>query len=364
MKFKLSGTIDWFIYIIPFLLVAISLVLIYSLTYVYPDKGLFTGQAFFILIGFLLAAFLSFLDYRNLKGLSWIIYVLGILSLMAVIFWGKNMYGAKRWLDFGFFQLQPSEFFRLIIAIILAKLFSDQEENGVKLKTIILGCILTVIPIFLIMKQPDFGTAIIIFMGATSIFLTAKISKKYLLSLVGMITASAPLIWIFLKDYQRERIYSFLNPSLDPQGSSYNVIQSIIAVGSGELWGRGLGQGTQSRLHFLPVSHTDFIFAVLAESTGFIGAIILIILFLILITRIIRIASIARDDFGQYLAIGFASMLLFQVFIHIGMNMGIMPVTGIPLPFVSHGGSAIITNLIAIGILQSIHIRHKKIDFR
>jgi len=215
----------------------------------------------------------------------------------------------------------------------------------------------------LVLVQPDFGTAIVLIIAIISILFASQLKKIYLFAGTALVLLSTPLLWNFLKDYQKQRIYTFLNPSSNLYGSGYNVLQSIIAVGSGGLTGKGLGQGSQSQLNFIPAARTDFIFAGWAEATGFLGSFLLIILFAILIWRIINVARVSKDNFGYYFSIGAVGILLFQVLVNIGMNLGLMPVTGIPLPFVSFGGTAMVMNFAGIGILQSIYIRHKKINF-
>ncbi len=207
------------------------------------------------------------------------------------------------------------------------------------------------------------GTASVVFIITLFLLFSSSIKKVYLAIGLIVLLALSPLAWHFLKPYQKNRIEAFINPSIDPHGAGYNVSQSKIAIGSGGIFGTGLGKGSQSQLNFLPVAHTDFIFAGTAESTGFIGSIFLFTLLLILMIRVVNVAGLAKDDFGMYLGIGFGAMFLFQILVNIGMNMGIMPVTGIPLPFVSYGGSAMLTNMAAIGLLQSVYARHKKINF-
>ena len=202
-----------------------------------------------------------------------------------------------------------------------------------------------------------------VFVLSLVLFFSSPLKKIYLIIGLAVLIALSPVAWHFLKPYQKNRIEAFINPTIDPHGAGYNVSQSKIAVGSGGLWGTGLGKGSQSQLNFLPVAHTDFIFAGTAEATGFVGSLILFSLLFFLILRVINVAQTAKDDFGMYLGIGFGVMLLFQILVNIGMNIGIMPVTGIPLPFVSYGGSAMLSNMAAIGILQSIYARHKKINF-
>lgn len=364
MKFslKLPKTFDWLLYLIPILLVATGLSVIYSLTYFNDKVIFFNNQLIFFAISLVMMIFFTFFDYRHFKGISWLLYLIGTILLILVIFFGKSSFGATRWIDLKIFDLQPSEFFKLALIIILAK-YLDNKIGQITIKNIIYVILIGLIPSLLILKQPDLGSCVVIAVIAGVMLLSARLSKKQLISIIALVLLSLPLVWFNLHDYQKDRIRSFINPSSDQFGSGYNVLQSKIAVGSGGLFGKGLGQGPQSQLNFLPVAHTDFIFAGLAEASGFVGSFFVILLFIILMTRLMNVANISKDGFGMFLAIGISTMIFFQVFINIGMNIGIMPVTGIPLPFVSYGGSSLLLNMICIGILQSIYLRHKKITF-
>lgn len=359
-RFKFAFGLDWSLYILPLLLVGLGTAVIFSISYG-TNSSLALNQIEFFVIGAIVAIFLTYLDYRTLKGLSLVLYISGIILLVVVLLIGTKTFGSTRWIDLKIFQLQPSELFKLIILFILAKLFSDWQEFD--WKKILLILILVGLPLLLILKQPDLGTASVVFIGLLTILFLSPIKKIYLIIALAIAALLSPVGWHYLKPYQQQRITSFINPEADPHGTGYNVSQAKIAVGSGGLWGAGLGKGSQSQLNFLPVSHTDFIFAGTAEATGFVGSTFLIILLILLVYRTINVAKLAKDSFGMYLAGGIAGIFLFQIFVNIGMNLGIMPVTGIPLPFVSSGGSSMITNMAAIGILQSIYLRHRKITF-
>jgi rod shape determining protein RodA len=336
--------------------------MITSLTYGTSRISLAINQSIYAGIGILVMLLVSRFDYRNWRGFAGYFYVLVLILLLAVERFGVEILGARRWLDIGgFFNLQPSELAKLALAIILAKFFADRDELQTRDYLQLGG--LVVLPIGLILIQPDLGTAVILSLVAFGLFVVGGVSRKALLGLIGIGLASLPIAWQFLADYQKQRVLTFLNPEADPYGAGYNVLQALIAVGSGGLFGQGLGQGSQSQQEFLPVAHTDFIFASVAEATGLVGSLVLIGLLTFLILRVIRVAQVARDDFGYYLAVGIAVLFLAHTTINIAMNLALAPVTGIPLPFVSHGGTALITNFIAIGILQSIMLRHKKITF-
>lgn len=362
INFSIPKTIDWTLYIVPILLTTAGVVVIYSLTYYNNRIYLTYNQIVYAAIGLILMIALTFIDYRNFKALAPYLYLIGTLLLVAVLFFGDRIFGAARWLDLRVFQLQPSEIFKFCLIIVLARYFSD-KMGKIRIKDLLFFGGLMALPIILVGRQPDLGTLVVLIFIALVILVAAKPSRKQLLILGLILIILTITSWFFLKDYQKQRIYTFMNPQSDQFGAGYNVNQAMIAVGSGGLWGRGLGHGPQSQLNFLPVAHTDFIFAGLAEAGGFAGASVVIILFTLFVTRIVNIAAISKDHFGLLLAVGFSAMFLFQFLINIGMNLGIMPVTGIPLPFVSHGGTALIMSFIGVGILQSIYLRHKRISF-
>lgn len=368
MKFRLRlplfwrWSVDWWLSLIPILLVGIGIAMIASLTYGTSKITLATNQAIYAGLGLAVMILVSRFDYRNWRALAPYFYTLTLLLLLAVERFGVVIFGARRWLAIGgFFNLQPSELAKLALVIVLAKFFTDREELATW--DYLRLALLTTLPIGLILTQPDLGTAMILVFISFGLYLVGGVSRKVILGLVGVGLAALPIIWQFLADYQKQRVLTFVNPAADPYGAGYNVLQALIAVGSGGLTGQGLGQGSQSQQEFLPVAHTDFIFAGIAEATGLVGSLALIALLTFLILRIIRVAQVARDVFGYYLAVGIAVLFLSQIAINIAMNLALAPVTGIPLPFVSHGGTALITNFIAIGILQSIMLRHKKITF-
>lgn len=355
-KLKLSFGFDWSLYLLPVLLAIFGIVVIFSITF-NTDSHIAFDQIIYLVLGLAAAVALSFYDYRTLKGLYLILYIIGALLLILVLFFGSTTFGATRWINLYIFQLQPSEIFKFVAIIFMAKFLSDwQEFEWRKIVWLILAILG---PMVLILWQPDLGTASVILITLLVLLFASPIRKLYLIIAIVVLAAFSPLGWHFLKDYQKDRVVAFINPAADPQGAGYNVSQSKIAIGSGGLWGRGLGKGSQSQLNFLPVAHTDFIFAGAAEATGFFGSVFLLGLLLFLIIRIVTVAKIAQDDFGMYLAVGIGTVFLFQSLVNIGMNMGMMPVTGIPLPFVSYGGSSMLVNFAAIGILQSIYTRRK-----
>ena len=355
MKPVVIRGIDWYLIGFSLLLVAIGLSIIYSIAIVRGSLSLVTGQVMALIIGIVIAWMIGAYDYRRMKPMVFIFYLLGITLLVAVLIWGDKVLGARRWISLGFFQLQPSEIMKLLVILVFARILSEAAEF--RARSIIFLCVLAVIPIGIVLRQPDLGTAAVL--GLTILFMlaAARLPQRYWWVLLLIVVISAPLAFANLKPYQRTRVETFLTPTKDPFGAGYNVIQSIIAVGNGGVFGQGIGQGTQSQLEFLPVAHTDFIFAGIAEATGLVGSTLVIALLASLCIRALLIAQRSTDRFGLFLAIGIGSLWLVQFSINIAMNLGLAPVTGIPLPFVSHGGSALVMNFIALGLLQSIAIR-------
>ncbi len=321
-------------------------------------------QGVFLLGGLVIASGSLYFDYRVLYRWVPAIYVINALLLLIVKFAGTSALGAQRWIQIGPFTLQPSEFAKLFMIICLARLLANNKSGFQTWKSLAPVAALMTIPTFLIFIQPDLGTSLVfaaLTFGMLYICgLKMQLVKRALIALVALF----PLIWFFvLHEYQKMRILVLLDPEVDPYGSGYHVIQSKISIGSGGFIGQGLFEGTQSQLNFLPENHTDFIFSVIGEELGFVGAIFVLFLYFILLYRTIMISRASGDAFGSLLACGIFSMWLFQIFINVGMTLGIMPVTGIPLPFMSYGGSALLMNLICVGLLMNIYLRRKKLMF-
>ena len=355
---------DWILLVSALLLLGFGFAIIYSTTFSIAGGSEALQQIFFASIGLVGLVLIAKMDYRSLKSYSGILYVITIVMLVSTRFLGSARLGATRWISIGFFQFQPSELAKVFMIIVMAKFFAEHVEVMNKPKTILKSLAYIGIPTVLVAIQPDLGTALTFMVIWLSMMAVSNVKKIYLAGgAVGVLLLTPIVYEFFLKDYQRQRILSFLNPATDPMGAGWNVNQAIIAIGSGQMWGRGLGHGPQSQLNFVPFKHTDFVFAALAEEMGFVGAFALIGLFGTILYRAAKIAQIARDYFGMFLATGIFAVLFFHIFINIGMNLGIMPVTGIPLPLVSYGGTSVIITLFMIGILESIYIRYKKIDF-
>lgn len=365
-------TFDIVLPVIPLLILSASIAVIYGLVFNTTDSGLALRQGIFALIGTIAMIAVSFIDYRVFRGTNWIFYLAGILLLLYVDFFGKAAGGAMRWINLGFFQLQPSELSKVFLIFSFAAFFS-KRIGKLKWFDLFVSVLILMPHLLLVMKEPDLGTSLVL----CFIYLVLLIMSKPTKAQVAFIYISTFIVvGIFLlasfnikpfnyiiHDYQRNRILTFINPDLDPYGKGYNVRQAQITIGSGGVLGKGLGRGSQSQLRFLPKPQTDFIFSGIAESFGFIGSSVFIGLLALLILKIINIGNIARDNFGMLICFGVAAMFSFQVIINVGMNLGLAPVTGIPLPFSSYGGSSLAAYLFLIGLVQSIFIRHKKISF-
>lgn len=355
---------DWIIIIITLLLFAIGIAVIYSTTYGMAGGGKeAVQQGIFGSIGFVAFLLIAFFDYRTLRGTSSILYFITILLLAVVFFTGVTTMGATRWIDIAGFKFQPSEFAKLFMIVAMAKYFSDHAEDMHNFKRIVISGIYFAIPTFLVIMQPDLGTALVFIVMWISMLAVSRIRLKHFVALTFAALMLLPIGWVTMHDYQKKRIFALIDPASDPQGAGYNVSQAQIAIGSGQIFGRGLGHGSQSQLNFIPEKHTDFIFAALAEEMGFLGTALVILLFAALIFRGIIIAAQSRDYFGMYLATGITAILAFHIFLNIGMNLGIAPVAGIPLPLISLGGSSVLVTFILIGILESVHIHRKGLDF-
>lgn len=368
--------LDFGLLFIILLLAGISLIAIYSATSG-PDSFYFVKrQIMWYVVGFVSIIGILFVDYRRLKELSFPLYFVGILLLVLVVFIGVEENGAQRWLEILGYRFQPSEFMKIFLVIAIAHLLNKiqekQEVKSLRDDMVLTGKIglLSILPFGLILQQPDLGTAIVLIGIVAVMLLIAGISWRILFILVilgiALITGlvflyfiNFDLFTVFIKPHQLPRIYGWLDPYSDAGGDGYQLIQSLLAIGSGQLLGKGFAGGAQAQGGWIPEVHTDFIFAVIGEEFGFIGASILISIFFILIYRLVQIALTCNDTFGSYLVAGVIGMLVFQVFQNIGMSIGLMPITGLALPFISYGGSALITNMLAIGIVLNVAMRTK-----
>jgi rod shape determining protein RodA len=349
---------NWNMLGIEFLIFGIGIWNLVSATGV-ADKslGLYKTQLMYFGMGIgMTALIILFFHYSVLSRLAYFIYFANVLLLVAVLVAGKSSLGAQRWIGIGAFRIQPSEFMKLSMVICLAKYFeTDRTVGGYGFKDLLLPTVLVAVPAALIMKQPDLGTALIVLATFGSMMLFMRIKKHVLLSVALCAVVALPVVYKFgLKQYQRQRIISFIDPMSDPKGSGYNSIQSMIAVGSGQVWGKGYKKGTQSQLNFLPEHHTDFIFSVFSEEHGFVGCSILLLLYMFFLLNGMSVAYQSHDKFGILLAFGIMSIFFWHVFINMGMVMGMLPIVGVPLPFMSYGGSALITAMLGVAILTNI----------
>ncbi|MEI7792069.1 MAG: rod shape-determining protein RodA [Candidatus Berkelbacteria bacterium] len=365
-------TFDFSLLVLPIIFTTVGVSLIYSLVMGTANDGLGLKQGMIAIVGLAMMLVFSFSDYRYFKGTAWIFYAVSLILLVWVYIFGKSVNGAMNWIDLKIFRLQPSELEKISLIFTLSAYFSN-KTNKIKWQHILVSLLILLVPLALILLEPDLGTAIIICFIYITILLASKPTKSQIAVIVGVVLAIFICAFLAFKgtkpfqnvlhDYQRQRIAVFLKPDLDPYGRGYNVKQAQITIGSGNLIGKGLGKGSQSQLQFLPEAHTDFIFAGIAESFGFLGTSVFLVLYCFLLTRILEIGARARDNFGMLCAFGVFGMFFFQALISVGMNIGFLPVTGIPLPFMSYGGTSLLVSMMAVGLIQSVFIRHEKITF-
>lgn len=364
---RILKNLDWWLVIAVVLLLGCGLGLIDSATHSFAVS---TGKAWhvqrqsmFMAFGLLLITASFAFDYRMLKNYASRLYIFNIVLLVAVMLFGHSQLGAQRWIQIGSLSFQPSEFAKVFLIICLATFMDKRIEWLENFKDYLPVFAYIFVPFLLVMRQPDLGTSLTFIAILVGMIFVSGFKYKWFFRLGVIFVALLPAFWRILKDYQKNRIRVFLNPELDPFGSGYHVIQSKIAIGSGGLLGKGWLAGTQSQLNFLPENHTDFIFAVAGEEFGFIGTAFIIILYAIIIWRGIAIALDADDNFGTLLAVGVTSMFMFHVMVNIGMTAGIMPVTGVPLPFLSYGVSSLTTNLMLVALLLNIKVRKQNLQF-
>lgn len=350
----LFGSIDWWLISAVFLLSCMGLITMYTFD---GDNYFFERQMIWILIAFVGFAIALIPDYRFLRtgNAAFIIYIVTVLVLILVLLFGETVKGAQSRFDFGFFSLQPSDPAKLVLIAILAKYFSKRHELIGDFRHIIVSGLYAFVIVGLVFLQPDFGSAIILFSIWLGMILVSGIKIRHL-AIVGLLGVVAFLgLWNFgFQDYQKDRILTFLHPLADIQGAGYNAYQSTIAVGSGQLLGKGVGYGTQSKLQFLPEYETDFIFAAFAEEWGLVGVFMLFALFSVVVWRILRLAARGATNFERLFSAGVAVLLISHFFIHIGMNIGLLPVTGTTVPFLSYGGSHLLTELIGVGMVVAM----------
>jgi len=355
-----SGSIrdyDWWLLTIAFGICGVGVLEIWSATHASYLAGMHKHQLEWIGLGVVLMLLLSRLDYHLIMDQAPVLYLIAIIALIAVLALGHSRFGAKRWLPILGGLLQVSELVKLIIIIVMARYFSEVRTDQLALSDLVKAAVIVGIPLVLIMKQPDLGTALVLLpLVAVGAFL-AGLQWKHALAILALAAVMVPVGYHFLKPYQKERVTTFLRPEEDPRGAGYQILQSKIAVGSGGFWGKGLGNGSQNQLGFVPVRYSDFILAALAEELGFAGVFVALLLYMFLLLRLVQNAQRANDRAGMFLIMGVAAVLGFHVLVNVAMVIGMMPVTGIPLPLMSYGGSATLFVFLALGLVMNVRIR-------
>lgn len=363
MKNKIIKNIDWSIVICVLVLIAIGCIELFSVTGEH-NHGELVKQLVWFAISIPIVCVISIVDYSVISNTTKILYGIMIALLVGVMF-TKPINGATSWYNIGPVSFQPSEFAKICVILSLSKVIVNIQKNGKNQINRPLNLFKAIwvfaVPVLLIVIQPDYGTAIAFCLASAIIFIVSGIDKKYIITAILTIAIALPTLYFFiLPPHAKTRIDVFLNPNIDPRGSGYNVLQSKLAIGSGKVWGMGIKNGSQTQLGYLYPQTTDFIYSAIGEEMGFIVAVTIIILYVILISRAINIAKTAKDDLGAYIASGIAGIFIFHMVENIGMTMGLLPITGVPLPFVSYGGSSLLTNCILVGLLLNISGRRNK----
>lgn len=354
---------DWMLLACVALLSIVGVLALYSIS-VADNNGVadvFSKQLLFVGIGLSAMFLFSSFNCYYFRLHSTTIYFLTLLVLLIVLLFGSTIRGTSGWIGIGSFHVQPVELAKLSLIIFLASFISQKKYQLGAAMQLIVSFVLTSVMIFFVLKQPDVGSAVILAGIWMGIILVSGINKKHFIILILAGLAVFITAWFFLADYQKARIMNVINPGIDPQGSGYNVIQSMVAMGSGGVFGKGIGHGSQSQLNFLPERHTDFIFAVIVEESGLVGSLFVLFLYAGILYRMKNIAYFSRDNFSYLLIAGIMVMFALQLAINVGMNVGIVPVTGIPLPFLSYGGSSLVTSFIAVGIVLGIYRRGRTV---
>lgn len=357
---------DYGLLLIVLALMLIGLLMINSATLNSTDPdlaGAAKRQALYAIAGIAILLLTASIDYRIWQNVRRVVYIIAIAFLVITLIFGTGRIGdVGRWIELSLFPVQPAELAKVLIILGLAGFLADRRDSIGSIKTILTSLIYVGLPAALVFLQPNLSTAVVFLFIWLAMMIAAGARAKHLALIGGIGVLSLPAIWLSMAQYQRDRLLAFLDPNLNP-GAKYNLDQALIGIGSGGWFGQGYSQGTQSQLHFLKVRHTDFIFSVTAEELGFVGAVLLIGLFAVLLYRLIRIADRSRDTYGELVIVGVAAMIFFQAAINIAMNLNVGIVAGLPLPLVSYGGSSLVTMLIAIGLAESVNMRHKRIEF-
>lgn len=368
--FNMAKQFDYLLFIAVMALSVIGIFVLSSATRVMvggiDGSAILRKQIISLLLGVAIALVISRVDYKDFKNLGIVMYLISIFLLLIVLFKGTGQeLGSRSWLDLPIIgRFQPSEFAKVTFVVVASIFLERLKENGLDMKNVSKLLVYSILPIGLVLAQKDFGTAAVFIFMLFMLLFVCDLPYKYILTMISTFILSMPLLWFFvLNEKRKDRIRVFFNPELDPQGSGYNVLKSKMAIGSGQLYGKGLFQGIQNQNAAVPVKESDFIFTVIGEELGFVGTIIILALILFILLKCIYIARNSRDLYGAFVVIGLTSMLAFHFFENIGMCIGILPVTGIPLPFISQGGTAMVTNFIAVGLILSVSMRQKKVIF-
>lgn len=358
---RMLVNIDWMLLLVVFIIAIWGLATVYSATHGRLEthlEDLYLKQIYWFCAGLVVMIVVALIDYQSLSRSAYLLFAVGILLLIAVFLFGRVASGARRWLVFGPLSFQPSEIVKVFLVLSFARYFTETRRGGGwRFRDLLLPFLLVMIPFLFIAKQPDLGTALVLFFVGCTLVFASGFPLKILLSLTGAGLIAMPIGWLFLKDYQKVRVITLLNPEFDPLGAGYHSWQSKIAIGSGGFWGKGFLAGTQSGLNFLPEKHTDFIFAVFAEEWGFIGTAALLLLYMLLLLRGLSIAYISKDRLGSLIATGIVATLSVYILFNIGMTVGLTPVVGLPLPLFSYGGSSMLATMAAVGLLLNIRMR-------
>ncbi|WP_031498565.1 rod shape-determining protein RodA [Bryobacter aggregatus] len=350
--------LDWTLLILTLIICAVGVLQIYSATQASEQSNHWWKQVLYIGAGLVVFYLISQIDYHTLVGQSPVMYIIFTVILFGLLILSRVVLGAKRWVSLGAgFKLQPSEFMKLVLILFVARYISELKSDSLSLRELLKLCLLVLFPFGLVCLQPDLGTSLCYLPILAVGILLAGLSRQQALAIVMILALVVPIGWFALKDYQKARLTSFMDPALDPQGSGYQVMQSKIAVGSGGMWGLGVTRGMQIQLRFLPFAHTDFIFAAFAEEHGFVGVVTVLGLYFLLLMQILQNAQTASDRAGTAICMGVGALLLFHVLENAGMVAGLMPVAGIPLPLMSYGGSSILSFFLMLGLVNNVRLR-------
>jgi rod shape determining protein RodA len=351
--------LDWPLLIIVMVICGVGVLQIFSATIDTDYHSAWWKQILYILCGLILMYMAMSIDYHSLTHYVPMLYVTAVAALAGTALAGNTVFGSKRWIPVPVLglRLQVSEFVKLVIILLVARYLTDLKRDELEIREMLILSGLVAIPVGLVLMQPDLGTALTYLAVLVTGAFIAGLRWKYVAAIAVMAVFVVPVGWHFLKDYQKARLVSFMDPERDPQGTGYQLIQSQIAVGAGGMFGKGVTKGTQTQLRFLPVPHTDFIFSAFAEEWGFVGVATVLSLYFVMIMRIVQNAQTAPDRAGMYICMGVAGLLLFHVLVNVGMVVGRMPVTGIPLPFMSAGGSSVWSNFLALGLVNNVRLR-------